>query len=55
MVKFPAFLGKTSTINKNKKMKLNFEQSQLEALNLTLAKHVAIKPLVKKPVKKSKK
>ena len=55
MVKFPAFLGKTSTINKNKKMKLNFEQSQLEALNLTLAKHVITKPSVKKPVKKSKK
>ena len=34
-------------------MKLNFEQSQLEALNLTLAKHVAIKP--KPSVKKSKK
>jgi hypothetical protein len=56
MIKFPAFLGKTSTINKNKKAKVDYQLSQLEALNLTLAKHVvATKPPVKKPVKKSKK
>jgi hypothetical protein len=34
MVKFPAFLGKISTINKNKKLKINYELAQLEALNL---------------------
>jgi DNA polymerase III delta prime subunit len=55
MIKFPAFLGKTSTINKNKKAKVDYQLSQLEALNLTLAKHVVTKPPVKKPVKKSKK
>jgi hypothetical protein len=55
MIKFPTFLGKTSTINKNKKAKVDYQASQLEALNLTLTKHVATKPSVKKPVKKSKK
>jgi replication factor C subunit 1 len=34
MVKFPVFLGKISTINKNKKLKINYELAQLEALNL---------------------
>jgi len=54
MIKFPVFLGKTSTINKNKKMKLNYEVSQLEALNLIVSKNI-VKPTATKSVKKRKK
>jgi hypothetical protein len=33
MIKFPRFLGKISTINKNKREKLNFEMVKLKVAN----------------------
>jgi len=56
LIKFPAFLGKTSTINKNKKMKIDYEAKQLEDLNsLYISKNEAkvVKKVVKKAVTKS--
>jgi replication factor C subunit 1 len=56
LIKFPAFLGKTSTINKNKKMKIDYEAKQLEDLNsLYISKNEAKtgKKVVTKAVKKT--
>ena len=51
-IKFPSFLGKTSTINKNKKLKIDYEVKQLESLKLLSISENETKS-VKKSVKKS--
>jgi replication factor C subunit 1 len=56
MIKFPQFLGRTSTMNKNKKEKFKYEDIKLfEDISKPKAKKVAEELKVKKPVGRPKK